>query len=327
MNAGTPDASLLEEIETHAVAIARGVGKILLDYFGKPLEVKFKGKNKRDPVTTADGLSDAYLKQAIREKFPDHNILSEEGGAEGRTDSPFTWVLDPLDGTSNYMNGLPIFASSIGVLWNRLPVVGSIYVPISHLANEGVYHARLDNGAYFNDEKIEIAGESEGRPLAAAPTVFFRISGKNLKQPHESRSLGSMAVEFAFTACGIFRYTFFSRPKLWDVAAGVILTKEAGGLSLVKRKGRGNWLDLEEFQPGPNDNREEMEKLYDWCYPVCAGVPETVRKVVKDIRRPRLINWRAVMPWPRNRMGKLSAAPPGKPPSPVDPNISQGKVN
>ena len=93
------DAVLLKEIEDHAVAIARGAGRILTGNLGKPREVKFKGEKQRDPVTDADGLSDVYLKKAISEKFPDHYILSEEGNAPGPAGSPFTWVIDPLDGT------------------------------------------------------------------------------------------------------------------------------------------------------------------------------------------------------------------------------------
>ena len=119
MDAENIDISLLEEIEAHAVSIAREAGQIILEHFCKPLEVHFKGKERTDPVTTADHRSEEFLKIGIREKFPQHGILSEEGGVLSKSDSPFVWVLDPLDGTSNFMNGLPLFAVSIGVLWKR----------------------------------------------------------------------------------------------------------------------------------------------------------------------------------------------------------------
>ena len=109
MNAENLDDSLLAEIETHAVLIAQQAGQILREQFRKPLDVQFKDKKNRDPVTVADHLSDEYLKKAINEKFPSHLILSEEGGAQPESDSQFVWVLDPLDGTVNYMNGLPLF--------------------------------------------------------------------------------------------------------------------------------------------------------------------------------------------------------------------------
>jgi myo-inositol-1(or 4)-monophosphatase len=288
MDADKIDVSLLEEIEAHAVAIARGAGQILLEHFSKPLEVQFKGKNNQDPVTVADGRSEAFLKTAIKEKFPKHNILGEEGGALSESDSPFIWVLDPLDGTSNYMNGLPLFAVSVGVLWQGRPVVGCIFVPVSHRAAPGVYHARLGNGAFLNGEKITAARTPSGRPLAEMPPGFsggFRLSGRSRKSPHETRNLGSIAVELALTACGVFQYALFGAPKIWDIAAGVVLVKEAGGLAFTRPKRGGKWLPLACFQPEGKDDSKALEKLRGWSAPLVVGAPEAARQVVKDIRR------------------------------------------
>ena len=149
MNSEIIDATILEEIEVFSVQIAREAGHILLDHFNKPLEVSYKGKNDTDPVTEADRSSDVYLKQAIKGKYPEHNIVSEEGGISSQSSSPFTWVLDPLDGTANFINGLPFFAVSVGVLWKNQPVIGSIYFPASHETTEGVYHTFLINLAGF----------------------------------------------------------------------------------------------------------------------------------------------------------------------------------
>ena len=284
------DGSLLEEIESHAVYIAQQAGQILLEQFRKPLEVQFKGKEKSDPVTNADKRSDEYLKQAIGEKFPRHGILSEEGGALDQSVSPFVWVLDPLDGTSNFINGLPLFAVSIGVLWNRQPVAGSIYVPVSHRAAEGVYHACLGRGAFLNGEKIEVATEPSGRPLTEIPAQFgsrFRLSGKSRKEPRETRNLGSIALELALAACGVFQYALFGRPKLWDVAAGVLLVKEAGGLAFTRRPRGKSWLILEKFQTKQDDDKEGLDSLSKWSAPLVVGAPDTVNKVVKDIRVSR----------------------------------------
>ncbi|MDO8687225.1 MAG: inositol monophosphatase family protein, partial [Dehalococcoidales bacterium] len=206
------DSLLLEEIEAHAIYCAREAGQILLEHFSKPLEVQFKGKERTDPVTTADLRSGEFLESAIREKFPQHGILSEEGDALHKSDSPFVWVLDPLDGTCNFMNGLPLFAVSIGVLWNWQPVVGRIYVPVSHRATAGVYHACLGKGAYLNGEKIEVVREPSGRPLSGNPFQFgrrCRLSGQSQREPQEARNLGSIALELAMAASGVFQYAFF----------------------------------------------------------------------------------------------------------------------
>ncbi len=282
-----PDDSLLAEIEGHAVNIAREAGQILCEQFRQPLEVQFKGKKNSDPVTTADRLADEYLKKAIREKFPRHGILSEEGATQCDSDSPFVWVIDPLDGTSNFMNGLPLFASSIGVLWKSLPVVGSIFVPVSHQATEGVYHGRLNKGAFFNTTRIEVNMQPSGRPLSQIPLHLrshFRFSGPRWKEPHETRNLGSIALELAMAASGVFQYALFGRPKLWDVSAGVLLIKEAGGLSFFRRPGDKRWLNLERFQVERDNATETLEKLREWSFPLFVGAPYIAGKLVQDLQ-------------------------------------------
>ena len=107
------------EIELAATEFARGAGKLLSRYFGRALSIEYKDKAQQDPVTTADKETQAYLVGQIAERFPDHGILGEEDNADadGEKRAPdFLWVLDPLDGTTNFMNGLPVYASSIGVV-------------------------------------------------------------------------------------------------------------------------------------------------------------------------------------------------------------------
>lgn len=299
MDADKVDIFLLEEIEAHAVYIAREAGRILLQYFNQPLDVQFKGKKRSDPVTIADGRAEEYLKTVIGSKFPEHGILSEEGGVFGKADSPFVWVLDPLDGTCNFMNGLPFFAVSIGVLWKGQPVVGSIYVPVSHRATAGVYHACLGKGAYLDSERIEVSRVPTGRPLSAMPFQFgsrFRLSGKSRKEPQEARNTGSIAVELALTACGVFQYALFGSPKIWDVAAGVLLVKEAGGLAFNGRRDGRAWVPLERFELHRHNNGEPLEKISSWSNPLVVGSPDIATKVVKDLRiRRDPLSWLAAL--------------------------------
>ena len=289
METGQLDISLLEEIEAHSVHIAREAGRIVLDYFNKPLEVTFKGEEKKDPVTTADLRSEEYLKTAIAEKYPRHNILSEEGGRINTGDSPFVWVLDPLDGTSNFMNGMPLFAVSIGVLWNGKPVAGSIFVPVGHNAKAGVYHACLGKGAFFDDEKLEVPREIPGRRLAGNPFRLGRPSrfgGKSKREPHEGRNLGSIALEMALTACGVFNFTLFGGPKLWDAAAGALLVSEAGGVVFTRPPKSKTWQPLERFEVAQNNDSEELENLSKWSTPLVVGAPEIAQSVVEDFKVP-----------------------------------------
>lgn len=302
------DEQLLEEIENHATAIAREAGKIVLRHFRGTVEIKFKGKCNQDPVTNADTESEAYLKQAINDRFPDHGIIGEEGtrDAPGAT---YTWVLDALDGTANFINGMPLFCISVGVLQNGVPVAGAIYTPVSHLATSGVYHARTGHGCRLDDEKVEPRPAS-GRPLIGLPP-FYRLGGESGKQPHERRSVGSIALEMCFTAAGIFRYTLFSAPKLWDVAAGAVIITEAGGLIYTRPKGRKTWQPLETFLPAPGT--PDPKPLHDWCQPLLGGLAEPARQAVRDLR-PVRHTWRRML-------RKLKSMSPGeqKKPGPGQP--------
>ncbi len=306
------DIKLLEEIETYSVQIAREAGSILLEHFGKSLEISFKGKKDTDPVTTVDKLSEEYLKKAIKKEFPGHSILGEEAGVTSQSDSPFTWVLDPLDGTVNFINGLPFFAVSIGVLRKRQPVAGSIYVPVSHKTVEGVYHGCLGKGTFFNNERITVAAESRRQPLSEIPVQFssrFRLSGKSQKEPHEARNLGSIAFELALTACGVFRFAVFHSPKLWDVAAGVLLVKEAGGVVFTCGQKSKHWTHLDEFQSESDDGDMSLETFQSWSSPLIAGAPDTVNKIVKDIRVRRTpLSWitKVLRPQGKKKMQKTA---------------------
>lgn len=297
MNTENADHSLFEEIEAYAVEIADRAGQILLEYFHQPLEVKFKGKQKTDPVTSADTRSEDYLKAAISKKFPDHSILSEEGGVLGNSDSPFIWVLDPLDGTANFVNGLPFFAVSVGVLWQMQPAVAGIYMPVTHKAGAGVYHARLGGGAYLDEERIEATSAMSSRPLSAVPVHGggLRVSGKSRREPYEARNTGSIAVELALTASGIFRFAFFGAPKIWDVAAGVLLVKEAGGLAFARSRRTRTWIPVDQFRPD-DGNEPSLERLRGWSRPIIAGAPDVTRRLVVDARGPRLrLSWPAML--------------------------------
>jgi myo-inositol-1(or 4)-monophosphatase len=302
------DDALLEEIENHAAAIAREAGNIVLGHFRGTVEVKFKSKRNQDPVTNADTESEAYLKQAIRDKFPDHGIIGEEGTREA-PGATCTWVLDALDGTANFINGMPLFCISVGVLRNGVPVAGAIYTPVSHLATTGVYHARTGHGAWLDDERVT-PREASGRPLVGLPP-FYRLTGPSRKQVHERRTVGSIALEIVYCAAGIFQYTLFGAPKLWDVAAGAVIIKEAGGLVYTRPKGSKAWQPLETFLPAPS--APDPKPLHDWSSPFLAGLAEPTRQVVRDLRTVR-------RPWQRFvRKVRRFVRPEKKKPGPGQP--------
>lgn len=291
------DPHILEEIHTQAVRLAGEAGNLLLGYFRQPLAVEFKAVARmRDPVTEADKESERFLKEEIARYFPQHSVIGEEGPLVEGGESEFVWILDPLDGTANFIHGLPLFCVSIGVLWHGRPVVAAIYAPFGLSLGGGVYHARLGGGTFFNDKAISVIQSPEPGQgqLSGLPGHYFwhfRLNKNFRRGPGQVRSLGSIALEMALVASGILQYTVFATPKIWDVAAGALLVQEAGGTALVKRGKDGPWQALESFATDANPSGGSLERLRTWESPVIAGNSQIASFVAQNISR-RSALWR-----------------------------------
>ena len=284
------DDNLILEIEDRAAEMAKRAGEIVQSHFGRQLEVEYKGKGEKDPVTSADKESQAYLSEGISRFFPSHGILGEEGPEEDGAAPDFLWVLDPLDGTTNFLNGLPIYAVSIGVLHRGRPIAGAIFIPWHGDGNGCVLRARRGGGARMGDVPIEIPS-SEGpqnNRLTGLPGSFgarFRV-GKDLRRRvGEVRVTGSIAYELAMTACGAFQYAMFGGPKIWDVAAGVLVVTEAGGTVLVWERKRRSWKPMTTLGPSWEVGPPSLKEVRDWTSPVIAGSAQVAPFVAANLRR------------------------------------------
>ena len=277
------DDAQLREIESAAVEFARGAGEILLDHFRKPLRVEFKGRDNRNPVTDADYAADAYLREAIAGRFPDHAIISEETGATEAA-SGVTWIIDPLDGTTNYMHGLPVFGSIVTVVEGGKPAAAAIFTPSIREPAGVVVHARAGGGAFLGGERLDLrngrAPESD-RMLGAVPGYFlrmFRLDKAVRRRLGDIRTFGSIAYESAMAAQGVFEYIVFNNTNIWDVAAGVLLVQEAGGVALCKQ-GRGGkeWRPFERFIVQGAGESPTAAQLREWRGSLIMGAPEAAR--------------------------------------------------
>ena len=248
------DDALAEEIEEHAVTIARGAGRILAGHFGRPITVEFKDEHERDPVTAADKAAQEYLTAEIVKRFPEHGVLGEEGTEEEKeSEEPakdILWVLDPLDGTTNFMNGLPVFASSIGVLYRGWPMAAALYIPWPNPEGGFVLHCRKGGGCFVNhgagDEAVSVYDSEQPVPnrLIGVPGYFGvaqRFTGELAGKAGEVRTTGSMAYELAMTARGVLQYAMFGAPRLWDMAGGALAVLEAGGTVMTRFRGEKRW--------------------------------------------------------------------------------------
>ena len=290
------DPDLLSSIEEHAASLAASAGKLLMDYFHRDMKVEYKSEGSRSPVSDADKGAEQLIVDGIRSRFPDHGILSEETPPAEDLDRAFVWVIDPLDGTTNFVNGLPVFASSIGVLHQGKPIAGAIYVPSPTSSAGRVFHARCGGGAFVNDTPIRVYDKAKPMPngLITLPASFrrrYRI-GKELRRLGEPRNIGSTAYEMTLVASGVMQYAAFAAPHAWDVVAGVAIVREAGGEVMTRTSNR--WLPLQAF-PGPREASHPMEgDLAKWRASLLAGNPAIVA-LLSDNLKPAKRLWL----WPR----------------------------
>jgi myo-inositol-1(or 4)-monophosphatase len=214
-----------------AVEAARRAGEVIVERYPAGHTLTIKGY--RDIVTEADTAAEAVILELVRARFPDHAILSEEAGGDGIGDG-YTWVVDPLDGTTNYAHRLPIFSVSIGVLQGGEPLVGVVHDPLrDHIfvAERGA-GARLDGAPLRVSwvERLERAAVSLDWGHSDAERRWTMDAVRQVAPRCATvRALGSAALALAYVAAGWLDAYFNFMMKPWDVAAGTLLVSEAGG--------------------------------------------------------------------------------------------------
>ena len=237
-----------------AVKAARSAGKIILRYADRLDGVKVEAKGRGDFVSEVDRMAEAEIVDAIRARYPDHAIVAEESaGALARApDFPeVEWIVDPLDGTANYLHGHPHFAVSIGVRQNGRLEFGVVYDPL----RDEMFVAARGQGAQVNDRRIRVTRQNKlnrallasacrhsGRSGGADFVPWLRSYQALLPRIGDVRRSGSAALDLAYVAAG--RLDGYWQPGLqaWDTAAGVVLVREAGGL-VADFGGEQNFLE------------------------------------------------------------------------------------
>ena len=222
------------ELKT-AIKAAQAAGAITLEKFGELSQSEIKGKDYKDFVTEVDKACEAAISSIITERFPDDSMLCEEGtvvkGTSGRT-----WIVDPLDGTLNFIHSFPVFSISIALKdSNNELMTGVVFQPVL----QELFTAEKGRGAYLNGTKISISNRSEKESFLIATGIpfteyhyidsYFGVLKEIIHDCAGIRRAGSAAIDLAYTACG--RFDGFWEYKLfpWDYSAGVLLVREAGG--------------------------------------------------------------------------------------------------
>ena len=216
-------------------AVARRAGAVLRDGFGRVTHVEHKGAT--DLVTEYDRRSEELIVAALRDRFPEHAILAEEGGesGSGATAGGYRWVVDPLDGTTNFAHGFGVFSVSIALTLDNRPILGVVYDPL----RDEMYAAETGRGATLNGRPIHVSSQSNLREsliatgfaydLEAAPRDNFREFMAFARQAQGVRRAGSAALDAALVGAGRFDGYWEFGIKPWDIAAGALIAQEAGG--------------------------------------------------------------------------------------------------
>ena len=216
------------------IQISHEAGGIVREGFGKILSIDYK-TNEANLVTDVDKLSEEHIIEFIRKKYPDHGILAEESG-ESKSGSEYLWIIDPIDGTTNFAHGLPIFSISIGLQKNGKTIAGVVY----DIMQDIIYAAESGSGAFANSQKINVSTNDNLAHSVLATGFPYNISenpenalekfNELIKTSRGIRRLGSAAIDLCYVAKGVFDGFWEVYLHPWDICAGKLIVEEAEGL-------------------------------------------------------------------------------------------------
>ena len=213
MNSISPNLNIM-------IKAAEKASKILIRDFGEVEKLQVSIKGPADFVTNSDKKVEKILIEELNKAKKNYSILSEEIGKIENSDKDNFWIIDPIDGTTNFLHGVPHFAISIALRHKNEIISGLIYDPIK---NE-MFYAEKDNGAFLNNQRIRVSSKK-----SLNECLFASGGKKEIKSKLNIRKSGSAALDLAYVASGRFDGYFQNELNLWDIAAGLILVTEAGG--------------------------------------------------------------------------------------------------
>jgi myo-inositol-1(or 4)-monophosphatase len=224
--------------------------KVIIRDFGEIEKLQVSKKGPSDFVTNSDLKAEKIIIEELKKARPHYSIISEENGTESNKDKNNTWIIDPIDGTINFLHGIPHFAISIALKANEEIISGLIFDPIK---NE-IFFAEKENGAFFNNHRIRVSKKNE------LNNCLFATGGKTKQEPDlHYRKSGCAALDMAYVAAGRYDGYFQHDLNLWDIAAGIILVKEAGGV--LNEVDLNNNRNIKIIASSPDINSKLLKKL------------------------------------------------------------------
>lgn len=220
----------MKEIISVSIKAAKEAGELLVNNFGKIKTIESKGD--RNFATNLDKQAEKMIIAQIKSKFPDHGIIGEEGGTQKLT-SDYIWIIDPLDGTHNFMHNIPIFGVSIGIMYRNNFIAGVIYMPVE----KELYVGEKGNGAFKNNKRIHVSQTSDLKRCSISfdssirytPKVMLKTLDKLAQEVFNIRMLGSSVRALTYIAEGKLDASVEFHDWPWDFSGAVALIEEAGG--------------------------------------------------------------------------------------------------
>lgn len=232
---------------TIAVRAARAAGQTIMRAYTELDRIEVDAKGVNDFVTSVDKEAEAVIIYQIRKSYPDHSIVGEENGENRGTNQDYLWIVDPLDGTNNFVNGVPHFAVSIAMQYKGKTEVAVVYDPV----RDELFSAVRGKGAKLNDFRIRVNNVSDlgaslvatGFPFKARQhtETYMKLFGETFSLCADLRRAGSAALDLAYVAAGRVDAFFELGLKPWDIAAGDLIVREAGG-TVTDFSGGHNYL-------------------------------------------------------------------------------------
>ena len=223
--------------------------KILIRDFGEIEKLQVSKKGPKDFVTNSDIKVEKIIIEELKKARPNFSVISEENGIKKNKDQSNTWIIDPIDGTVNFLHGIPHFAISIALQSNNEIISGLTFDPIK---NE-LFYAEKDNGAFFNNQRIRVSKRNN------INDCLFALGKTENRFDFSFRRTGCAALDMAYVAAGRLDGYFQKKLNIWDIAAGVILVKEAGGI--INDISLSKIQDLKVIASSPNINSKLIEKI------------------------------------------------------------------
>ncbi|MEX1189966.1 MAG: inositol monophosphatase family protein [Bacteroidia bacterium] len=252
----------LNSIQQEVIRISREVGKFIKHEQNRISSQNVEEKGRNDFVTYVDKAAETLLVSELSALIPDCGFITEENTVS-QEEKEFIWIIDPIDGTTNFIHGLPLFSISIALMYEKRIILGLIL----EVTNDECFHSIEGGPAYLNDKQISVSKRpklsdslivtgfpyrDEGR-LEAWMKLFIHL----LQNSHGVRRLGSAAIDLAYVACGRFEAFYEYGLSPWDVAAGGFIVKQAGG-EVSDFSGEENWLFGKELMAGNGLMNEEL---------------------------------------------------------------------